>query len=233
MRIWTILALATTMAFGCGDDDGLPIADSGPEVDAGGTDAGPGPDAGPGEDAGPTPDASVGACAWNGPYGATVGARMSPIPTVAQGNDFDLQDCDGESYAFPDQATCDAKLTVISIAAGWCGPCIAESQVLEREINQMFDPADVHVVQVITQDADFNPPPDGYCSQWVERFGLSNTQLVDPAQLLSPFFPDGALPSTIIVDNEGLIVERITGIESGPNPVERLHTSLVRLLADR
>ena len=236
MRIWTILALATTMAFGCGDDDTLPVADSGPEVDAnGGTDAGPDPDAGPvEEDAGPTPDAgSVGACAWNGPYGATIGARMQPVGTVAQGNDFDMQDCNGDSYAFPDQGACDAKLTVISIAAGWCGPCIAESRVLEAEINQMFDPADVHVVQVITQDADFNPPPEGYCTQWVERFGLTNTQLVDPAQLLSPFFPDNALPSTIIVDNEGLIVDRITGIEGGPNPVARLHDSLVRLLAER
>lgn len=223
------------MAFGCGDDDGLPTADTGPEVDAG-TDAGAvdtGPDANAGEDAGPTPDASIGACAWDGPYGAIVGSRMRPLGTVAQGNDFDLQDCNGDSYAFPDQATCDAKLTVISIAAGWCGPCIAESRVLEAEINQMFDPADVHVVQVITQDANFNPPPAGYCTEWVERFGLTNTQLVDPAQLLQPFFPENSLPSTIIVDNEGLILDRLTGIEAGPNPVAQLHDSLVRLLAER
>lgn len=228
MRNWTILALATTMAFGCSDDDGLPIADSGPEVDASG-----GADAGPLDTGSAEPDAGspIGACDWSPPYGATVGARMQPVATVAQGNDFELATCDGTGFAFPDQATCDAKLTVLSIAAGWCGPCILESQNLEEQINQMYDPSDVRVLQIIIQDEGFNPPPAGYCQNWVNRFNLTNTQLVDPAQLLQAFFPDNSLPSTIIIDNNGLILSRENGVSDAT--LSSLRNKLNELLAER
>lgn len=215
MRKWMVLAL-TLGLFGCGDDSSVVPFDAGATPDSGPdiTDTGIATDTGPAlDDAGTEPDTNNGlTCAFNGPYGSTVGSVMAPIPLASADNPFQLETCDGEGFAFPDQATCDAKLTILSIAAGWCGPCIIESRNFERVINDAYDPADVRLIQLIIQKEDRSPPDLTYCRNWVERYGLSNTELIDPAQLTQVFFPDNALPQTVIIDNTGLIVARESGV---------------------
>src|SRR4051812_37111025 len=48
-------------------------------------------------------------------YGSEVNKKLEP---------FKLTNCDGSGdWQFVNQEFCDSKLTVMSIAAGWCKPC--------------------------------------------------------------------------------------------------------------
>ncbi len=195
-KLSLICILGAFVAFGCGDDDvtdpgDTPAGDMGTAMD---------------EDLG-TPDAL--SCQDRVPtmgFGSIVGRNMSG---------FTLQDCSGADYSFYNEDFCESELTVISIAAGWCPPCIAESEQLETEINDYYAGQGVRVIQILIQTADYSAPDLAYCTEWVERFELSNIELIDPATLTDIFFPDNSLPSTIIIDREGVIRFRENGASDG------------------
>ena len=95
---------------------------------------------------------------------------------------FTLVACDGSDYDFYGVDFCRARFTVLTIAAGWCGPAIQLSRTLTREISEPYGPRGVRVIQVITQTEDYGPPDEAYCARWVESYGLTNIQIIDPAQ---------------------------------------------------
>lgn len=210
-----VLALGLALG-GCGDDDsGMTGTDAGP----GGEDAGGGVDTGPvGEDTGPDFLCDYPA----GPYGTATGRHFEP---------FTLQACDGSYYDFLNEDFCseEHRLTVISIAAEWCPPCIEESRQFEEQINERYAGQGVRLIQILTQDAEFGEPTLELCNRWVSRFGLTNVEVIDPAQLTSIYFPDGSLPSTIIVDSTGTIRFRENGATSG---LISLRAKIEELLAE-
>jgi hypothetical protein len=188
------LAAALTLA-ACGDDSRMTTPDSSVTVDSSTPDSSTMSDA--------APDTGGMACsAPEAPYGVEIGRNFEP---------FTLNDCSGNPYEFYGPDFCDASYTVVSIAAGWCGPCIMESMVLESAINEIYGPQGVRVLQIITQTEDYLPPDDAYCSGWVSNYGLSNVELTDPAQITGVYFPGNALPATLIVDSNGVIVFREYG----------------------
>jgi hypothetical protein len=202
---WAAVLIGGMATAGCGDDDGGGDVDSGVAM---GDDAGPvgGEDAGGGEEDAGGPDYL---CDYPAaPYGTSVGRKFEP---------FTLQQCNGTPYDFVNEEFCapDHQLTLISIAAGWCNPCIIESMQLEEEINERYAGMGVRVIQIITQDPEFRAPTLEFCQQWVDRFGLTNVEVIDPEQITNIYFPDNALPSTIIVDEEGTIRYRENGASDG------------------
>lgn len=204
------LALATVGCDGgggdpvCGDADGLcPVGcPTDPDCSAG-------TDAGTNVDGGGDVDGGGSACATatipTPPYGVELGRKFEPIT---------LEACDGTPYEFYGPEYCDAQFTVVSIAAGWCGPCIIESGLLTDRVTNVYGPRGVRVIQVIYQTDDYGPPDGAYCDAWVSRFDLTNIELIDPTQLMSQYFPAGALPATLIVDSTGTIVFREYGVSS-------------------
>lgn len=141
------------------------------------------------------------------PYGTLVGRSFS---------DFTLNDCNGTPHEFYAEGYCRAEhtFTVISIAAGWCMPCQYESSQFTDTIVNQYGPRGVRLIQILVQDPDHNPPGGAFCNQWVNTYnltvtpnaaGVGNYELLDPAQITNAFFPDNALPSTIIIDSEGVI----------------------------
>ncbi len=202
----SLLALLCALplaAFGCGDDGGDTPTDGGTAMnDDGGTT--PTPDGG---STTPTDSGTEYACDYpTGPYGTARNRFFEP---------FSLQQCDGSDWNFVNDGFCDSQITVVSIAAEWCGPCIEESRQFEAEINERYAGQGVRLVQIITQNERFGPPTLEGCTAWKARFGLSNPVLIDPAQITSIYFPDGVLPSTVIVDREGRIRVRENGADMG------------------
>lgn len=195
----SLLVGATAFA-GCDDDD--------TESDAGadaGTDTGLTVDTGPGVDAGD----GMYPCAYpDAPYGTRAGRMFEP---------FTLNTCDGTPYDFVNADFCDPShtMTVISIAAGWCPPCIAESMQLTEEITERYRADGVRVIQILTQTEDYMAPDGAWCDAWVDRYNLTNVELIDGEQITGIYFPDGVLPSTIIVDNTGMIRFRENGATEG------------------
>ena len=196
---WVAVAAIVAMA-GCGDDDGTDTpTDDVPMEDMGTTMA---------DDMGAEGGLSCQDRVPTDGFGAIPGSNMSEFF-------MPLQTCDGTEYSFYNEDFCEAEVTVISIAAGWCPPCIMESMQLEAEINAIYASQGVRVIQILTQKEDGTAPDLAYCDEWVSRFGLSNIELIDPAQFTSSFFPDNSLPSTIIIDSEGVIRFRENGASDG------------------
>lgn len=204
-------ALALALA-ACNGDDRDPVGgtDAGMlEVDAGG---------GPEVDSGP---ASMCSDPPSEPYGVSVGRKLEP---------FTLQNCaDGSEYSFYNDQYCESSFTVISIAAGWCPPCIMESTQLTERVTEAYRDQGVRVIQILTQTDTYDAPSLAYCEGWVSRFGLTNIELIDPSQITQIYFPGNSLPSTIIVDSEGVIRFRENGATEG---LVSLTSKLDELLAE-
>jgi thiol-disulfide isomerase/thioredoxin len=122
---------------------------------------------------------------------------------------FTLPTCDDVPYTFYDDANCPTNytLTVVSIGALWCGPCQMESALLTDRVTNAYADAGVRVVQILVDgDTPGSPLSPAQCWQWVSTYGLVNPELMDPGGAeTNAFFPDGTLPSTVIVDRGGLI----------------------------
>jgi hypothetical protein len=146
---------------------------------------------------------------------------------------FTLPQCNNEDYSLYNEDFCDPNhtLTVISIAAEWCGPCIEESRVLTDLIVRPYADRGVRVIQVLIQNAEYGPPDLDLCNRWVTRFGLTdNIEVIDPTGVTSGAFPSGSLPSTVILDETGTIIHREDGAAPG---LVTLRAELDAALADR
>ncbi len=163
-----------------------------------------------------------------------IDACRARIPTDGFGTNvgrsfpgFELHACDGTPYDFYGDEFCDASLTVVLIAAGWCAPSIAVASDLESMINEPFRSRGVRMIEILTQTAEHTAPDQAYCEAWVDRFGLSNVELVDPAQRSAILFPRDVYPDLVIVDREGTIRARLSGADA-----TRLAQTLRSLLPD-
>ncbi len=200
-----ILALALSLV-GCksGGDGGGGTPDAGMGMsDAGMITADAGMDT---SDSGP-------ACTYpDSGYGTLVGYKFAP---------FTLPQCDGTSYDFVDgdgsgaHDFCSSTLTVVSIAAGWCHPCQLESSMMTDLITTPYADKGVRVIQVLVQDPSGNAPSQSFCDSWVSTYGLTNVELRDADGVTQRYFPDNSLPSTIIVDGDGVIQFRENGETDG------------------
>lgn len=63
-------------------------------------------------DAGRAPESACPAAPEDG-FGTSIGATVLP---------FELSDCAGEPYAFHGDDFCAARVTVLTVDAGWCAP---------------------------------------------------------------------------------------------------------------
>lgn len=168
----------------------------------------------------PTPTEDVGAATiCPAPIESPAAGRVFGTSVNSLFEGFTLPECDGTPYTFYDDANCpaDYELTVVSIAALWCVPCQEESRQLTERISNVYGSRGVRLVQIIvdgpTRNSPFSP---AQCQGWVDAYGLVNPELMDPGGAVTgAFFPDGSLPSTLIIDREGVIRFRENGATMG------------------
>lgn len=156
-------------------------------------------------------------------YGSSVGSLV---------RNFTANTCDGTPYTFYNEEYCapEHTFTVVSIAALWCVPCQMESQILTAQVTEPYRSRGVRVLQILvdgeTRGSSFTP---AQCDQWVSTYGLTNVQLMDVGSPTTSFlFPSGALPSTLVIDEEGIIRFREDGLSTN---LVSLRSALDSLLA--
>lgn len=174
----------------------------------------------------PKPDDGAGVenpfpCAYpTSGYGSSLNKVLEP---------FTLPQCDGTPYSFVNEEFCASKLTVLSIAAGWCQPCMVESAMLTERVTNAYRDRGVRVLQVLIQNPAYGPPDRAFCEKWVADYNLVNVELMDVDGVIAPQFPSGSLPSTVIIDATGTIRHKEDGVSEG---LDTLRAEIERLLEE-
>lgn len=125
---------------------------------------------------------------------------------------FTLQQCgepEGTTYDFYGDAFCDAKVTVVSMVAGWCGPCRAETTALVNGLAAEYQAKGVRFVQVLIDDNDYGAADLQFCdSEWLGTYDPPFAVLVDSplVDVQSNVFNGVALPYSAVLNDEGQIL---------------------------
>jgi cytochrome c biogenesis protein CcmG, thiol:disulfide interchange protein DsbE len=93
---------------------------------------------------------------------------------------------------------------VVNFFASWCPPCVAELPDLQRVHEDLGD--DVRFVGLNTQDSR------AAAAELVERTGVTFDLGIDPDGALFRDFEVVGMPSTFLVDADGAVVHRHTGL---------------------
>ena len=107
---------------------------------------------------------------------------------------------DGTYYTYPKD-----KMAVVNVWASWCAPCRAEAPTLVALANKYED---VAFIGILTRDNPAN------AEAFERRFKITYPTVIDDSILigLKGSLPANAIPSTVILDKNGLVAARISGV---------------------
>ena len=97
------------------------------------------------------------------------------------------------------------KVAVVNVWASWCSPCRAEEPTLSA-LSQKY--SDVQFIGILTRDNPVN------AEAFNRKRGTPYPTLIDDS-ILSGFrksLPANAIPTTVVIDREGKVASRISGV---------------------
>jgi thiol-disulfide isomerase/thioredoxin len=101
------------------------------------------------------------------------------------------------------------SLLVVNFWASWCGPCRAEQPELSR-VARAYCGRGVRFIGINVRESR------GAAESYVEEFQIPYPSLYDQAALNAARLQAFALPSTFILDREGVVAYRLTGKTTVP-----------------
>ncbi|MES2180136.1 MAG: TlpA disulfide reductase family protein [Gemmatimonadota bacterium] len=114
------------------------------------------------------------------------------------------------------------KVVLVNFWASWCGPCVTEMPAFDRVYHAKKDQGFV-VLGIWTNDTD---PFAMY--DFLREHAIRYPIIVGAEELVESFGGVWALPVSILIDRNGKIVKRVTGIFAE----EALRTEVERLLSE-
>lgn len=153
------------------------------------------------------------ACGRDAPPQSLVGATSIAVPERVAAPPLSGATLEGGTL---DLASLRGKVVVLNAWASWCGPCADEAPQLEA-FSGSADPASIAVVGLNVSDRP------GDARDFAATHGLAYPSIVDSdGALLAtiPGVPPAALPSTVIIDEQG----RIAASVIGPTSSDQLRT---------
>lgn len=145
---------------------------------------------------------------------ACVGAASLGIGPACQVDDRlpgrVLSDCCGRLVPLAD-VICAAHVTVVEFGAGWCVAC-RESAPILSQWSAKYAARGLRVVSVLKEtDTAGSAASQAFCKCWGSDYDASYTLLIDPADVLTTACSGGSLPTTLVVDSNGVVRQRFTG----------------------
>lgn len=115
------------------------------------------------------------------------------------------------------------KPLVINVWASWCGPCRAEAASLER-LAWSDAGRDFAVIGISTDD--YRSAAD----RWLKQSNASLSHFLDHDLILERTLGADRIPTTVLVDAKGTVVQRIHGAQEwdSPDMVRQIQKALVR-----
>ena len=125
---------------------------------------------------------------------------------------FELKSITGDTVKLADM---EGKVVLLDFWAVWCGPC-RKAMPFFQELQDKYGKDGLEVVGVHVEDR--MPPPDEV-AEYLAKLGVTYTNLVSTADTDNEFMIF-AMPTTYLVDREGVIIKRHIGFNSATAPAE-------------
>jgi len=109
--------------------------------------------------------------------------------------DFTLKSLDGANLRLEEYR---GQVVLINFWASWCGPCRQELPVLDR-LHQRYADAGFAVLG-INVEGEEQP-----ARELLEKVPVTFPVLIDDGQLVSELYDLQAMPSTVVVDRDGVV----------------------------
>ncbi len=127
----------------------------------------------------------------------------APAPVVgAPAPDFTLKDLSGAEVALSSHK---GHVVLVNFWATWCNPCLIEMPAIERRYEALKDKG--LVVLAVDDDEAITD-----VSAFVRQLGLTFTVLLDPGAVVNDLYRVRGLPTTFVVDREGVIQQLHIGL---------------------
>ncbi len=142
----------------------------------------------------------------------TVTARVFSVETVSKrvgtkAVDFTWKE-GGKTVSFSEFTK--GKVVLLNIWATWCGPCKRELPDLVALSNELAPKGVVVFGISVDQKDDRLQLVKTFC----ERMGIPFTNIIDNLQIADAYGKIQSIPTTFIIDRQGNVVQRITGLQS-------------------
>jgi peroxiredoxin len=112
-----------------------------------------------------------------------------------QAPDFTLKTLDGSNLRLEEYR---GQVLLINFWASWCGPCRQEMPILDRLHQRYVDTG--FAVLGINVEGEEAP-----ARSLIEKIPVSFPVLIDEGQLVSELYRLEAMPSTVVVDRDGVV----------------------------
>ncbi|MDE0885252.1 MAG: TlpA disulfide reductase family protein [Myxococcota bacterium] len=130
-------------------------------------------------------------------------SRGDPAPS------FSLPDLEnGEPVSLADMR---GRVALVNFWATWCKPCEDEMPAMENLHQQLKDQGFTLLAVAVDESRDD-------VDAFRERLGITFPILLDPAQVAARKYQTTGFPESILVDSEGVIVERYVGPREWDHP---------------
>jgi thiol-disulfide isomerase/thioredoxin len=128
--------------------------------------------------------------------------------------DFEWKDADGNEYALRDYR---GKAVLINFWATWCVPCRKEIPDL-IEINTELDDASFVMIGIsVDAVSDINK-----VDLFIQDQRINYINILDDGRLQRQFGSIRAIPTTILLDKEGVVRESIVGVRTKEQFLEKI-----------
>jgi len=119
----------------------------------------------------------------------------SSVKVAEQAPDFTLKSLDGPNLRLEEYR---GQVVLINFWASWCGPCRQEMPILDR-LHQRYEDTGFAVLGV-NVEGKVDP-----AQEIVDKTKVTFPVLIDEGQSVSELYELEAMPSTVVVDRDGVV----------------------------